>query len=75
MVVYYTEYIAYQIYSNNTNGSQFFVLYKSATHLNFKHTVFGMVVGGLTTRSAMEKVPVDDDDRPLVGVTQSFQIQ
>ncbi|CAA2970588.1 peptidyl-prolyl cis-trans isomerase CYP65 [Olea europaea subsp. europaea] len=49
----------------HTNGSQFFVLYKSANHLNFKHTVFGMVVGGLTTLSALEKVPVDDDDRPL----------
>ncbi|KAL1538503.1 cytochrome P450 monooxygenase 65 [Salvia divinorum] len=49
----------------HTNGSQFFILYKSAKHLNFKHTVFGMVVGGLTTLSAMEKVPVDDDDRPL----------
>ncbi|XP_075498609.1 peptidyl-prolyl cis-trans isomerase CYP65 isoform X1 [Primulina tabacum] len=49
----------------HTNGSQFFILYKSANHLNFKHTVFGMVVGGLTTLSALEKVPVDDDDRPL----------
>lgn len=49
----------------HTNGSQFFILYKSATHLNYKHTVFGGVVGGLTTLSTMEKVPVDDDDRPL----------
>ncbi|KAJ8567344.1 hypothetical protein K7X08_019552 [Anisodus acutangulus] len=49
----------------HTNGSQFFILYKSATHLNFKHTVFGMVVGGLPTLSTMEKVPVDDDDQPL----------
>lgn len=49
----------------HSNGSQFFILYKSANHLNFKHTVFGMVVGGLTTLSAMEKVLVDDDDRPL----------
>ncbi|XP_072979878.1 peptidyl-prolyl cis-trans isomerase CYP65 [Typha angustifolia] len=49
----------------HSNGSQFFILYKSATHLNFKHTVFGNVVGGLTTLAAMEKVPVDDDDRPL----------
>ncbi|XWS41770.1 hypothetical protein CRYUN_Cryun17cG0111700 [Craigia yunnanensis] len=49
----------------HTNGSQFFILYKSANHLNFKHTVFGGVVGGLATLSAMEKVPVDDDDRPL----------
>lgn len=51
----------------HTNGSQFFILYKSATHLNFKHTVFGMVVGGLPTLSTMERVPVDDDDRPLVS--------
>lgn len=49
----------------HTNGSQFFILYKSANHLNFKHTVFGGVVGGLTTLAAMEKVPVDDNDRPL----------
>ncbi|CAN1333627.1 Peptidyl-prolyl cis-trans isomerase CYP65 [Linum perenne] len=49
----------------HTNGSQFFILYKSANHLNFKHTVFGNVVGGLTALAAMEKVPVDDDDRPL----------
>lgn len=49
----------------HTNGSQFFILYKSANHLNFKHTVFGVVVGGLTTLAVMEKVPVDDSDRPL----------
>lgn len=49
----------------HTNGSQFFILYKSATHLNYKHTVFGGVVGGLTTLAAMEKVPVDSNDRPL----------
>ncbi|GMJ08051.1 PLANT U-BOX 49, plant U-box 49 [Hibiscus trionum] len=49
----------------HTNGSQFFILYKSANHLNFKHTVFGGVVGGLTTLSSMEKVPVDDNDKPL----------
>ncbi|KAG9440517.1 hypothetical protein H6P81_020682 [Aristolochia fimbriata] len=49
----------------HTNGSQFFILYKSANHLNFKHTVFGTVVGGMTTLTAMEKVPIDDDDRPL----------
>lgn len=55
----------------HTNGSQFFILYKSANHLNFKHTVFGGVVGGLTALSVMEKVPVGDDDRPLVSYSSS----
>jgi peptidyl-prolyl cis-trans isomerase-like protein 2 len=49
----------------HTNGSQFFILYKSAKHLNLKHAVFGRVVSGLTTLSMKNKVHVDDDDRPL----------
>lgn len=48
-----------------TNGSQFFIMYKSAAHLNYKHSVFGRVVGGLDVLSLMEKVPTDADDRPL----------
>lgn len=48
-----------------TNGSQFFIIYKSAAHLNYKHTVFGRVVGGMEVLSLMEKVATDDEDRPL----------
>lgn len=55
----------------HTNGSQFFILYKSATHLNYKHTVFGGVVGGLATLAAMENVPVDESDCPLVSSNNS----
>eukprot|EP00899_Mesostigma_viride_P012634 jgi/Mesvir1/21371/Mv20855-RA.1 len=58
----------------HTNGSQFFILYKSAVHLDYKHTVFGKVVGGLDVLAALEKVPVDNADRPkedirITGVT------
>jgi peptidyl-prolyl cis-trans isomerase-like protein 2 len=38
----------------HTNGSQFFILYKSARHLDGKHTVFGNVVGGMETLAAFE---------------------
>lgn len=41
----------------HTNGSQFFITYKSAPHLDGKHSIFGRVVGGLETLAAMERVP------------------
>ena len=49
----------------HSNGSQFFILYKSAPHLNYKHSVFGRIVGGLETLAAMEKTPTSEEDRPL----------
>lgn len=52
-----------------TNGSQFYILYKSAPHLDNKHTVFGRLVGGFDILTAMEKVPTTgdsgDEDRPV----------
>ncbi|CAI5508430.1 unnamed protein product, partial [Closterium sp. Naga37s-1] len=53
----------------HSNGSQFFVLFKSAPHLNYKHSVFGRVVGGMETLTAMERSAVDDKDRPLKPIT------
>lgn len=49
----------------NTNGSQFFITFRSCQHLDNKHTVFGRVVGGLDTLKLMESVETDDDNRPL----------
>ena len=53
----------------HSNGSQFFVLYKSARHLDGKHSVFGNVVGGMETLAKMERVPTDDKDRPRDPIT------
>ena len=40
----------------NTNGSQFYMTFDAAPHLNHKHTVFGRVVGGMEVLDAIEKV-------------------
>ncbi|CAJ0966250.1 unnamed protein product [Ranitomeya imitator] len=49
----------------NTNKSQFFITFRSCTYLDKKHTVFGRVVGGFDTLTAMEKVDTDSKtDRP-----------
>jgi peptidyl-prolyl cis-trans isomerase-like protein 2 len=38
----------------NSNNSQFFVMFKSATHLDYKHSVFGRMVGGEETLRKIE---------------------
>jgi len=50
----------------DTNGSQFFITYRDAPHLDKKHTVFGRVVGGLATLDAMEKVETGKNNKPIV---------
>lgn len=48
-----------------TNGSQFFILYGPAPHLDGKNTVFGHVIGdeGLLTLSKMEARETDKKGR------------
>lgn len=48
----------------NTNGSQFFITYRRAPHLDGKHTVFAKVVKGLEVVDKMERAEVDQQDRP-----------
>jgi len=49
----------------NTNGSQFFITYKSAPHLDGIHTIFGNITGGVDILKQFERMPTDDDDRPI----------
>ncbi|KAJ9632256.1 Peptidyl-prolyl cis-trans isomerase cyp10 [Taxawa tesnikishii (nom. ined.)] len=48
----------------NTNGSQFFLTFDKASHLDGKNTVFGRVLEGWDTLDKMEKVEVDKKSRP-----------
>lgn len=46
----------------NTNGSQFFITFGPATHLNGNHTIFGKVVEGMEV--ALSLTLRDPDDQP-----------
>merc|ERR1712060_544042 len=52
----------------DTNGSQFFILFKPAHHLNGKHCVFGEMVDGGATLDAIEGVKTLSDDRPIAPI-------
>ncbi|TPX36356.1 hypothetical protein SmJEL517_g01526 [Synchytrium microbalum] len=52
----------------NSNASQFFITYGKQSHLDGKYTVFGKVIDGFDTLDALEKVPVDEKNRPIQEV-------
>jgi peptidyl-prolyl cis-trans isomerase-like 3 len=59
----------------NTNGSQFYITFGKAEHLNGKNTVFGKVIEGGgeepgQTLAKMEKVEVDGKNRPTKEVVK-----
>lgn len=49
----------------NTNGSQFFITTAKTPWLNMRHTIFGEVVSGYETVSAIENTPADSSDKPV----------
>ncbi|GAB7348316.1 hypothetical protein MBLNU459_g6294t1 [Dothideomycetes sp. NU459] len=54
--------------ANDIRMSRFFITLDPCPHLNGKHTIFGHVLKGHDTLSALAKVPVDRDDKPLQPV-------
>lgn len=48
----------------STNGSQFFLTFAAAPHLDGKNTVFGKVLEGWEALNDIEKIPVDKKSRP-----------
>ncbi|KAJ8480204.1 hypothetical protein OPV22_023931 [Ensete ventricosum] len=51
----------------DANGSQFFITFNSAPHLNGKHVIFGKLILGHETLRNIENVDVDGD-RPVAPV-------
>ena len=48
----------------NSNGSQFFITFAPAPHLDGKNTVFGKVLEGTEVLDELEKLEVDKKSRP-----------
>lgn len=51
-----------------TNGSQFFICFAPAPHLDGKNTVFGRVLAGEDVLERIEAVPVDGKGRPRTKI-------
>jgi len=50
----------------NSNGSQFFITFDKCNYLDYKHSVFGKIVGNtIFNLLEIQKVETDGCDRPI----------
>jgi cyclophilin family peptidyl-prolyl cis-trans isomerase len=54
--------------SDDTNDSQFFITEGSQRHLDFNHSIFGLLVTGEDVRERISQVSTGSSDRPEVDV-------
>jgi cyclophilin family peptidyl-prolyl cis-trans isomerase len=53
---------------DDTNDTQFFITDAATRHLDFNHSIFGILTDGDEVRDAINSVPTDANDRPLSSV-------
>lgn len=53
----------------HSNKQQFFITFKSCSHLDRKHSVFGQVVKGMDVLATLEAIPTDKKERPKEEIT------
>ena len=54
--------------TDDTNSSQFFITEGPSRHLDFNHSIFGILTEGETVRESISAVQTDGSDRPLTDV-------
>ncbi|GAB5402306.1 MAG: hypothetical protein Aurels2KO_05370 [Aureliella sp.] len=63
-----TGLLSYAKSSDDTNDSQFFIAEGPQRHLDFNHSVFGMLVEGESIRDAISATATTAGDRPLFNI-------
>lgn len=53
----------------DTNGSQFFILFKDTPWLDGRHVVFGKMIEGFEVLDKMESTPTNSRDRPKKDIS------
>lgn len=63
-----TGILSYAKSSDDTNDSQFFITEGSTRHLDFNHSIFGILVEGEPVREAISETATGSGDRPVNSV-------